>query len=90
MIQWCNATMGLGKESDYMVCRYFWLIYNTIIAPYGDFCTLTRSSELHSFRSFDIGPWSIETQEMACYCPSCVEENWDECKLTKWEDKWDI
>ena len=27
---------------------------------------------------------------MACYCPSCVEENWDDCESTNWVDKWDI
>ena len=27
---------------------------------------------------------------MACYCPSCIEENWDDCESTEWVDKWDI
>ena len=27
---------------------------------------------------------------MACYCPSCAKENWDDCELTEWVDKWDI
>ena len=27
---------------------------------------------------------------MACYCPSCAEENWDDFVLTEWVDKWDI
>ena len=27
---------------------------------------------------------------MACYCPSCAEENWDDCESTEWVDKWDI
>ena len=27
---------------------------------------------------------------MACYCPSCVEENWDDYESTEWVDKWDI
>ena len=29
-------------------------------------------------------------EKMACYCSSCVEENWDDCESTKWVDKWDI
>ena len=29
-------------------------------------------------------------EKMACYCPSCEQENWDDCELTKWVDKWDI
>ena len=70
--------MGLGKEGESTVHRFFWLIDNTNIAPYQDCCTLTRSSELHSFRSSDAGSWSIHTQKMACYCPSCAEENLDE------------
>ena len=27
---------------------------------------------------------------MACYFPSCVEENWDDCESIEWVDKWDI
>ena len=27
---------------------------------------------------------------MACYCPSCAEENWDDCESLEWVDKWDI
>ena len=27
---------------------------------------------------------------MACYCPSCVEKNWDDYESTEWVDKWDI
>ena len=27
---------------------------------------------------------------MTCLCPSCVEENWDECESTEWVEKWDI
>ena len=69
---------------------FFWLIYNTNIAPYEDYCTLTGSSELHSFRSSDAGSWSIHTRKMACYCPSCSEENWDNYESTEWVDKWDI
>ena len=34
VIQWCNTTMGLGKEGESMVHRIFWLIDNTNIAPY--------------------------------------------------------
>ena len=34
IVQWCNATMGPGKEGESMVHRYFWLIDNTNIAPY--------------------------------------------------------
>ena len=75
IIQWCNATMGLRKEGESMVHRFFWLIDNTNIAPYEDCCTLTRSSELHSFRSFDAGSWSIHRQKMASCYPSCAEEN---------------
>ena len=55
IIQWCNATMGLGKEGESMVHGFFWLIDNTNIAPYQDSCTLIGSSELHSFRSSDVG-----------------------------------
>ena len=55
IIQWCNATMGLDKEGESMVHRFFWLIDNTKIAPYMDYCALTRSSELHSFRSSNVG-----------------------------------
>ena len=29
-------------------------------------------------------------EKMACYCPSCAEENWDDCESTEWVDKWDI
>ena len=86
----CNTTMGLGKEGESRVHRFFWLIDNTNIAPYQDCCTLTRSSELHSFRSSDAGSWSIHTWKMACYCPSCIKENWDDCESTEWVDKWDI
>ena len=25
---------------------------------------------------------------MECYCPSCAEENWDDCESTKWVEKW--
>ena len=82
--------MGLGKEGESTVCRFFWLIANTNIAPYQDCCTLTRSIELHTFRNFDAGSWSIPTQKIACYCPSCVEENWDDCESTEWVEKWDI
>ena len=32
IVQWCNATMGLGKEGESMVHRFFWLIDNTNIA----------------------------------------------------------
>ena len=86
----CNATMGPGKEGEYMVRRFIWLIDNTNIAPYQDCCTLTGSSELHSFRSYVAGSWSIHTQKMASYFPSCVEENWDDCESIEWVDKWDI
>ena len=61
IIQWCNATMGLCKESESMVHRFFWLIDNNNIAPYEYCCTLIGSSELHSFRSSDAGSWSIHT-----------------------------
>ena len=27
---------------------------------------------------------------MACYFPSCAEENWDDCEYTEWVVKWDI
>ena len=27
---------------------------------------------------------------MACYCPSCAKENWDDYKSTKWVDKCDL
>ena len=27
---------------------------------------------------------------MACYFPSCAEENWDDCESTEWVEKWDI
>ena len=27
---------------------------------------------------------------MACYCPSCAKENWDDCELIELVDKWDI
>ena len=27
---------------------------------------------------------------MACYCPSCAEENWDDCESTEWVDECDI
>ena len=47
--------MGLGKEGESMVHIFFWLINNTKIAPYEDCCTQTESSELHSFRSSDVG-----------------------------------
>ena len=77
IVQWCNAIMGPGKEGESMIHIFFWLIENTNIAPYEDYCTLIGSSELHSFRSSDVGSWSIHTWKMACYCPSCVEENWD-------------
>ena len=73
-----------------MVHRFFWLIDNTNIAPYEDCCTLTRSSDLHSFRSSNAGSWSIHTRKMACYCQSCVEKNWDDYESTEWVDKWDI
>ena len=36
IIQWCNATMGLGKEDKSIVHRFFWLIDNSNIAPYQD------------------------------------------------------
>ena len=61
IVQWCNATMGLGKEGELTVSGFFQLIDNTNIAPYEDYCTLIGSSELHSFRSFDVGLWSIHT-----------------------------
>ena len=61
IVQWCNAIMGLGKEGESMVSRFFWLIDNTNISPYQDSCRLIGSSELHSFRSFDVGSWSIHT-----------------------------
>ena len=61
IVQWCNATMGPGKEGESTVCRFFWLIDNTDIVPYEDCCTLIGSSELHSFRIFDAGSWSIHT-----------------------------
>ena len=61
IVQWCNSTMGLGKEGESTVRRFFWFIDNTKIAPYQDCCTLTGSSELHSFRSSDVGSWSIHT-----------------------------
>ena len=82
--------MGPCKEGESMVHRFFWLIDNTNIAPYEDCCTLIGSSELHSYRISDGSSWSIYTQKMACYFPSCAEKNWDECELTEWEDKWDI
>ena len=82
--------MGLGKEGESIVHIFFCLIDNTNIAPYEDYCTLIGSSELHSFRSSDAGSWSIHTRKMACYCPSCIEENWDECESIEWVDKWDI
>ena len=41
IVQWCNATMGPGKERKSMVCTLFWLMDNTNIAPYEDCCTLT-------------------------------------------------
>ena len=84
IVQWCNATMGPGKEGESTVRRFFWLIDNTNIAPYQDCCTLIGSSELHSFRSSDAGSRSIHTQKMACYCLSCAEENWDDCESTEW------
>ena len=34
IIQWCNATMGLGKEGESIVLIFFWLIDNINIAPY--------------------------------------------------------
>ena len=61
IVQWCNTTMGLGKEVESTVRRFFWLIDNTNIAPYEVCCKLTGSSELHSFRSCDAGSWSIHT-----------------------------
>ena len=33
IIQWCNATMGPGKEGESTVHIFFWLIDNTNIAP---------------------------------------------------------
>ena len=41
IVQWCNTTMGLGKEGESTVCRFFQLIDNTNIAPYEDFCIVT-------------------------------------------------
>ena len=37
IVQWCNTTMGPGKEGESMVRRIFWLIDNTNISPY-EYC----------------------------------------------------
>lgn len=52
----------------------------TNIAPYEDFCTLTGSSELNSFRSFNASSWSIHTRLMACFYSSSVPKDWDVCE----------
>ena len=38
IVQWCNATMGLGKKGESIVRKCFWLIDNINIAPYEDCC----------------------------------------------------
>jgi len=65
ILKWCNASMGPGNDVKSLVRRFFWLIDDTHIAPYEDCCTLTRSSELHYFRSSIAGSWSIHTWKMA-------------------------
>ena len=71
IVQWCNATMGPGREAESTVHQFFWFIDNTKIAPYENCCTLIGSSELHSFRSSDSGSWSIYTRKMMLLSIMC-------------------
>ena len=49
IVQWCNLMMGPGNTCKSMVSRYFWLIREPNIENFQYCCTLTRSSEMHSF-----------------------------------------
>ena len=88
IVQWCNSMMGPGNISKSMVSRYFWLIHEPNIQNFQDCCTLTRSSEMHSFRSSNAKSLAIRTRKFACFFSSCMHHLWDKCESKEWVDQW--
>ena len=68
IVQLYNSMMGLDNIGKSMASRYFWLIREPNIENLQDCCTLTGSSEKHSFRSSNAVSLAIHTKKIACFC----------------------
>ena len=79
--------MGPGNTGKSMVSRYFWLIHEPNIETLQDFCTLTRSSEMHLFQSSNVVSLAIHTRKLAYFFSSCMHHLWDECESKDWVDQ---
>lgn len=88
IVQWCNSIMGPGNTCKSMVSRYFWLICEPNIENLQDCCTLTWSSEMHSFWSSNVVSLVIHTRKLACFFSSCMHHLWDECESKEWVGQW--
>lgn len=80
--------MGPGNTINSMVSIYFLLIYKPKIENFQDCCTLTRSSETHSFGSSNVASLTIHTRKLACFFSFCMHRLWDECESKEWVDQW--
>ena len=43
---------------------------------------------MHSFQSSDSSTWTIWTQQLACFCRSCFQCDWDQSESSEWVDTW--
>ena len=43
---------------------------------------------MHSFQSSNSSTWTIWTQHLACFYPSCFQCDLDHCESSEWVDTW--
>ena len=88
IVDWCSLALSQGGTLVSMVGRFFWLVEEGSIADRSN-CAIVRDlSKMHSFRSSDSSTWTIWTRQLASFCPSCFQCDWDNCESSEWVDTW--
>ena len=86
IVDWCSLALSQWGNFYSVVCRFFWLVEEGSIGDRSDCATVRDSSKMHSFRSSDSSTWTIWTRQLACFCPSCFQCDWDHCESSEWVD----
>ena len=79
IVDWCSLELSQGGDLDSMVHRLCWLFEEGSIANRSNCAIVRDSSKIHSFWSSDSSTWTIWTRQLACFCRSCFQCDWDHC-----------
>lgn len=95
-VEFLTETLSTRTANSYQkqkadICRKFWHIQESEVVrsnPFGC-ATIPGSRSLHSIFSFSAAdPTKLMVRQLSCYCPSCIDEDWENCQNTGHVQPW--